>query len=198
MAADAPGAPHPPGRDVTRRAAQWWWLWAVLALATGAITVAAAGDFNIVDLELAGSLERADEIVTVGDLGPIRSAIYWDFAFLVFYGLALCTGSLWAGRQFRRGLGARLAPTIATVAALAATLDIVENLSMLGYLNSWGGWSGWTPLARTVAIAKFMLVFISIAYVLVGIGTWARRSLANRRRPAQAAPEDQATDGGGR
>lgn len=184
MAADAPGTPHPPGRDVARRAVQWWWLWAVLALATGAITVAAAGEFNIVDLELAGSVERADEIVTDGDLGPIRSAIYWDFAFLVFYGLALCAGSLWAGRQFRPGLGAKLGPPIATGAALAATLDIVENLSMLGYLNAWGGWFGWTPLARTVAIPKFMLVFISIAYVLAGIGIWALRSLANRRHQA--------------
>jgi hypothetical protein len=108
------------------------------------------------------------------------SAIYLDFVFLFFYGLALSTGSLWARRQFKGGVGSRLGIPVATAAVVAAVLDIVENLSMLGYLNGWADWSGWIPLARVVAIPKFLLVLISITYVLIGVGFWAFRSLTSR------------------
>jgi hypothetical protein len=181
MSADTSGAPHPAGDDAAPWAVRWWWLWVVLALATGAITVVAAGGFDIVDLELAGSVERANEAITGADLGAVRSAIYLDFAFLFFYGLALSTGSLWARRQFKGGVGSRLGIPVATAAVVAAVLDIVENLSMLGYLNGWADWSGWIPLARVVAIPKFLLVLISITYVLIGVGIWAFRSLTSRR-----------------
>ena len=53
---------------------------------------------------------------------------------------------------------------------------------MLGYLNGWGEWSGWIPLATAMAIPKFLLVVISVAYILIGIGIWAFGSLADRRR----------------
>ncbi len=151
-------------------------------MATGAITVAAAGTFNIVDLELAGTLERANEAVAATEPATIRSAIYWDFAFIIFYVLALCTGSVWTRQQFRDGFGSRIGVPIAAGAVVAGMLDIVENLSMLGYLYGWGDWSGWIPLAKAMAIPKFLLVFISITYVLIGITTWAFRSLADHSR----------------
>ena len=182
MSPDLPGPAHPRIHVVAQAAVRWWWLWAVLAMATGAITVSAAGTFNIVALELAGTLERANDAVAGTDPDTIRSAIFWDFVFVFFYALALCTGSLWTRRQLRSGFGSRVGVPIAIGAAIAGMLDIVENLSMLGYLNSWTEWSGWIPLAGAMAIPKFVLVFASIAYVLAGIGTWAFRWLAHHRR----------------
>ena len=181
MSADASGAPHPQDQDPLPFAVRWWWLWAVIAIMTGAATVAAADGFNIVDLELAGTLERADAVVSGANLAAIRSAIYLDFAFLCFYALALCTGSLWARRQFDGGFGESVGIPLAIGAVAAAALDIVENLSMLGYLNGWFDWSGWIPLAGAMAIPKFLLVFASVVYIFIGIGTWAFRSIADHR-----------------
>ncbi|MGB9357133.1 MAG: hypothetical protein WCC01_01120 [Acidimicrobiia bacterium] len=180
MSADASGAPHPPEHNALPRAARRWWLWAALALVTGAITVSAAGSFNIVDLELAGTLERADEVTAGTDPGTIRMAIYWDFVFIFSYVLALSSGSLWTRRQFPNGFGSKLGLPIAIGAVTAGVFDVVENLAMLGYLNGWGEWTGWIAVARAMAIPKFILVFISIAYILGGIGTWVFRRLSHR------------------
>lgn len=180
MHADVPKGADPSIHGPAQAAVRWWWLWAVLAMVTGAITVAAADGFNIVDLELAGILERADAVVIGANLAAIRSAIYWDFAFLCFYALALCTGSLWARQQFDGGFGESIGVPIAIGAVVAGMLDIVENVSMLGYLNGWADWSGWIPLAGTMAIPKFLLVFVSVIYILIGAGIWAFRSIADR------------------
>jgi hypothetical protein len=53
MATDTREAADPPIRPAGGAAVRWWWLWTVLAVATGAITISAANGFNIVDLELA-------------------------------------------------------------------------------------------------------------------------------------------------
>lgn len=182
MSADAAGTAKPPSQMALPWAVRWWLLWAALALVAGAVTIAAAVGFNIVDLELAGSVERADEVVANSDVDTIRLAIYWDFVFILSYSVALCTGSLWARRQFARGFGSSLGVPVAIGALVAAALDIVENMSMFGYLNGWGDWAGWIPVARAMAIPKFLLVFVSIAYILFGVGAWALGVLADRRR----------------
>jgi len=63
---------------------RWWGLWAVLALLAGGFTIAAADGFPIVDLELAWTVERADDVTRGADFDTIRSAIFWDFAFILF------------------------------------------------------------------------------------------------------------------
>lgn len=70
--------------------------------------MSAAGAFTVVDLDLAGTLERASEAVAGTDPATIRSAIYRDFTFISFFALALCTGSLWARRPLGDGLGSRI------------------------------------------------------------------------------------------
>ena len=182
MSDDAAGTANPLGQKALPWAVRWWWLWAAVALVAGAVTIAAAKGFNIVDLELAGSVERADEVVANTDVDTIRLAIYWDFVFILFYALALSTGSLWARRQFADGFGSSIGIPVACGALVAAALDIVENVSMLGYLNGWGDWTGWIPVARAMAIPKFLLVFVSIAYVLIGTAAWALGLLADRRQ----------------
>ncbi len=89
---------------------------------------------------------------------------------------------MWARRHFKSRLGSKAGLPVAIGAVVAGMFDIVEYLSMLGYPNGWGDWSGWIPLATAMAIPKFLLVVISVAYILIGIGIWAFGSLADRRR----------------
>ena len=81
--------------------------------------------------------------------------------------------------QFTNGFGSKLGLPIAIGAVIAGVFDIVENLAMLGYLNGWADWTGWIAVAGTMAIPKFILVFISIAYILIGVATWAFRSIVS-------------------
>ena len=151
------------------RLVDFWWLWAIAAIVAGAVTTAAARGFPIVDLELAGTVERADEVVRGFDLDTIRVAILWDFLFIFFYAPALFFGSLWARRQFGGDFGRRAGTVIAAGGLVAGAFDMIENVAMLGYLNDAGGWGGWPLLSAVMAIPKFILAFVAIVYILVGI-----------------------------
>lgn len=148
---------------------RWWWLWTVLALIAGAFTIAAADGFPIVDLELAWTAERADDVTRGADIGAVRSAILWDFAFIVLYAVALSTGALWARRQFRNPAGAAVGAVVAVGGIAAGIFDVVENLSMLGYLDDWGSWNGWIALAGAMAVPKFLLALTGVLYLSTGI-----------------------------
>lgn len=148
---------------------RWWWLWTIAALVAGGLTVAAADGFPIVDLELAWTVERANDVTRGADFDTIRSAILWDFAFILFYALALSTGALWARQQFHSLAGATVGTVIAAGGVVAGVLDVIENLSMLGYVNGWGDWSGWIALAGTMAVPKFLLAMAGVLYIVTGI-----------------------------
>jgi len=135
---------------------RWWWLWAILALIAGAITTAAAQGFPIVDLELAGTVERADAVMQGVPVDTVRSAILWDFLF---------TGALWAASRFTSRLVRRVAVVAAAGAILAGVFDVVENLAMLAYLD---GSTDWISLARVMAIPKFLLAGFAIMIILAG------------------------------
>ncbi len=147
-----------------------WWLWAIGALAAGAATTAAAQGFPIVDLELAVTAERADEVMRGADLDAVRAAILWDFLFIFFYAPALFLGSLWARRQFAGDLGRRAGTVIAAGGLVAGALDLVENVAMLAYLRDPGAWDGWNLLSAAMAIPKFILALVAVGYILLGIG----------------------------
>ncbi len=143
-----------------------WWLWAIAALVAGAVTTAAAQGFPIVELELAGTTDRVNEVMRGVDPGVVRSAILWDFLFIFFYAPALFFGSLWARRQFRGDAARKIGTVIAGGGLVAGALDMIENVAMLGYLS---GWSAWIPLSALMAIPKFALAFVAIIYILVGV-----------------------------
>jgi len=155
-----------------------WWLWAILALIAGAITTAAAQGFPIVDLELAGTVNRADAVVRHADAAVIRSAIWWDFLFILLYVSALTTGALWASVQFASEAMRRAGIVVAFGAIAAGLFDTIENLSMLLFLS---GREGWIPLARVMAIPKFFLALIAVVYILAGVTAMIVHRI---RRPA--------------
>jgi len=170
--------------ETLHRLVDFWWLWAIAALAAGAVTTAAAQGFPIVDLELAGTVERADEVVRGFDLDAIRASILWDFLFIFFYTPALFFGSLWARHQFKGDVGRRAGTVIAAGGLVAGALDMIENVAMLGYLNDVGGWGGWTLLSAVMAIPKFILAFVAIVYILVGIVLAIARGFSRDRTEA--------------
>ncbi|MFV9673257.1 MAG: hypothetical protein ACNYZH_08520 [Acidimicrobiia bacterium] len=157
-----------------------WWLWAIAALAAGAITTAAAQGFPIVELELAVTAERADEVMRGADIDAIQAAILWDFLFIFFYAPALFFGSLWARRQFSGDLGRRTGTVIAVGGLIAGALDLVENVAMLAYLRDPGAWDGWNLLSAAMAIPKFILVLVAVGYILLGIGLAIGRRVSRR------------------
>ncbi|MCL1693674.1 MAG: hypothetical protein M3096_08330 [Actinomycetia bacterium] len=156
-------------RDTLHWLVDLWWLWALAALAAGAVTTAAAQGFPIVDLELAWTAERADDVVRGVDLGVVRAAVVWDFLFILFYAPALFFGSLWARRQLAGDFGRRAGTVIAVGGLIAGVLDLIENVAMLAYLRDPNAWGGWNPLAAVMAIPKFILALVAIIYILTGI-----------------------------
>jgi hypothetical protein len=163
------------------RAIRYWWVWTIAALGAGALTTAAAQGFPIVELELAGTVARADAAVAGADLTVIRTAIVTDFLFIITYAPALFFGSLWASRRFSQGLWRSIGPVVAVGGLVAGGLDVIENLAMLGYLNGWGGWQGWPTLSAAMAVPKFILAFIAIVYIVVGIVVAGIQRVSRRR-----------------
>jgi hypothetical protein len=159
---------------------RFWWVWAIAALVAGAVTSAASQGFPIVELELAGTVARADEVIRGADLDAIQAAIVWDFLFIALYAPALFFGSLWAARQFHSSRRRSIGTAIGIGGLATGLLDVIENLAMLGYLNQWGGWDGWPTLSAVMAVPKFILALVAIVYILVGIAMAFIRKILGR------------------
>lgn len=138
---------------------------------------------GIVTFELAGSQDRADEILAEwGDDGrdAAREQLLVDFAFLIAYGTFLVLAvaavrdlSSRRGRTRLAGVGAAIVP----FGALAAAFDAAENACLLAVLD--GAGQVFPVLAFVFAATKFALLVAAIAYLAVGIALNLRR-----RRPA--------------
>jgi hypothetical protein len=128
---------------------------------------------GIVAFELAGSQERADEILAEwGDAGrdAAREQLTIDFAFLIAYGtfltLAVAAVRDRSRRQGRRRLAA-VGAVVVPFGAAAAAFDAVENACLLAVLGESG--SAFPVLAAIFAAIKFALLVAAIAYLVVGI-----------------------------
>ena len=162
---------------------------AVLSLVIGAVLVALdrrmvnAGGPGIVGFELAGSEDRASEILAEwGDDGidAAKASLWLDYAYIVAYGTFLVLAAA-ATRDLaeRRGWD-RLAAfglPVMTFAAAAAAFDAIEDVGLLLAVNQHGG--ALAPrLAQVCAILKFALLAVTIAYLLTGLAMrfrWRRR-----------------------
>jgi hypothetical protein len=137
---------------------------------------------GMVTFELAGSQERADEILDEwGDSGQdaARESLLIDFAFLLAYGtfLTLAVAAVRDGLS-RRGQSrlAVVGTIVVSFGAIAAAFDAMENACLLLVLD--GGGHAFPVLASIFAATKFAFVVGAIAYLIVGIALSLRRSLA--------------------
>ncbi len=128
---------------------------------------------GIVAFELAGSQERADEILADwGDAGrdAAREQLLIDFAFMLAYGtfLTLAVAAV-RDRLGRRGWTrlAAIGAVVVPFGAAAAAFDAVENACLLAVLSESG--SAFPTLAAIFAAIKFALLAAAIAYLLAGL-----------------------------
>jgi hypothetical protein len=136
---------------------------------------------GIVAFELAGSQDRADEILAEwGSEGEdaARQQLLIDFAFLIAYGMFLVLAVTAVRDRLGRRGWRRLAAAGAVVVPLGATaaaFDGLENACLLAVLGEAG--PAFPTLAAIYAANKFALLVAAIAYLLVGL------ALSLRRRP---------------
>ena len=132
------------------------------------------GGESIVDFELAGSVDRADEILAKwrdeGVVDDAKRIQLFDLIYPLIYAAALAGGCLAAAGAWGRAGRPRLAVAgiaMAWVATAAAVFDYVENLG-LG-VSLWDEpATPWPQLAYVAAVLKFAGIYSSLAYVLSG------------------------------
>jgi hypothetical protein len=162
---------------------------AIAALVIGGVLVALdarmmnSGGPGIVGFELAGTEDRATEILTDwGEDGTdaAKASLWLDYAYIIAYGTFLILAAA-ATRDLARRRGwdhmASLGRAAMTLAATAAAFDAIENVGLLLAVNGHGGELA-PRLAQICAILKFALLVVTIAYLLAGL------ALRFRRRPA--------------
>jgi hypothetical protein len=175
---------------MTRRT--WLWVTGVAALALFAVLavidrkLADTGGPGIVPFELAGTRDRAQEILS--DWGAkgrddARLSLWLDYAYIVAYAtfFALAVAAL---RDMARDRGwrrfARAGAVIVAFPIAAGVCDAFENAFLLLVV---GGHEGLAPAATTFALAKFALSITSTVYILASlVRRWVARS-GDRKRP---------------
>ena len=132
------------------------------------------GGKSIVDFELAGSVERAEEILATwraeGVVDDAKAIQTFDLLYPLIYAAALAGGCLAAAAAWGRARRPRLAAAgiaMAWVACAAAGFDYVENLG-LG-VSLWDEpATPWPQLAFVAAVLKFAAIGLSLLYAVSG------------------------------
>jgi hypothetical protein len=159
----------------------------LLAMAPAEGRMKDTGGPGIAAFELAGSQDRADEILAEwGEQGrdAARESLWIDFGFVLSFGTFL-TLALISMRDLARRRGWRRLAAIGGVVflfgALAAACDAAEDVCLLLTLE--GAGPALPLLARTFATAKFTLLAIAIAYLLAVLAM----RLVSRGEPTEAS-----------
>ena len=169
--------------------------WLILFLGVGALQLPALGRMagrgvDIIEFELMWtSTEALRNTLLLGDAGlsAARQQLFIDFAYLVIYGVLLWKGCLLLGaRAGRRAVGwvTRSARTFAWAGVIAAVCDAVENVALL--LITYGHTAQpWPAVASGYASAKFVLLGVTVLFLVVGLFATLRR---DRPGPGDAEP----------
>ncbi len=132
------------------------------------------GGKSIIDFELAGSVDEADEILATwqaeGVIDQAEAIQTFDLIYPLIYAAAiagLCIAAAGAWDRAGRPSLARAGVAMAWVAFAAAGFDYVENLG-LG-ISLWDEpASPWPQVALVAAVLKFACIYLSLAYAVSG------------------------------
>jgi hypothetical protein len=133
------------------------------------------GGESIVEFELAGSVERAEEILATWRaeevLDEAKAIQVFDLLYPLVYAAALAGCCLAAAGVWQRAERPRLANAgiaMAWVAFAAAGFDYIENLGLA--VSLWGDpASPWPQLAFAAALLKFAAIYGALLYALSGL-----------------------------
>src|SRR3954452_6714648 len=132
-----------------------------------------SGGPGIVGFEFAGTQDRAAEIrADWGDRGTdaAKASLWIDFAYIVAYGTFFVLAA-WATRDLAEQRGwtrmAALGLAVIPFAAAAAAFDAIEDVGLLLAINDRGGDVA-PRLAQVCASLKFLLIAVTIAYLVAG------------------------------
>lgn len=126
---------------------------------------------SIVDFELAGSVDKATDIITAwSPLERIHAgfSLGFDYLYMPIYATTIALACVWAATVARSGAWKPIGLALAWGLWLAALFDAIENLALIG--NLFG-----TPLepypqiAALCATLKFGLIVLGLLYVVVGV-----------------------------
>jgi hypothetical protein len=149
----------------------------MVALAwVGRPLITSAAPNGIVSYEFAGSVIKADEILSSwGEAGRLHAAfsLGLDFFYIVFYLLSITLACQWAGEVLgRRGWSlAGIAIPLIWGVCLAGGLDGIENLALTRMLLVEVS-SPWPQLAAICATGKFLLIAFGLLYAIYGGLAW--------------------------
>lgn len=153
---------------------------ALVAIAGMGRSAPALKPFTIVDLEVAGTVPRAQKMLkTWGEAGKAaaRANIGWDFLFIPGYaltvaGLGLATLPA-VGHAFGAQPPSALAVAVFAIPVAAAVADVGEDVLMLVTLGAGETKGRIVSATRTLAGLKFRLIGVVIAWnLLVGVPAW--------------------------
>jgi hypothetical protein len=158
------------------------------------ITVLAAvasplpADATIVDFELAGSVERAQEILAIwrreGVVDDAKAIQLLDLVYPLIYGAALagaCVAGAGAWKRAGRPGPAAAGIALAWVATAAIAFDYVENVGLA--VSLWGDpASPWPELAAVAGALKFAGTALGLVYTLATLVTAPLRRSPRTRR----------------
>jgi hypothetical protein len=133
------------------------------------------GGESIIEFELAGSVDRANEILDTwraeGVLDDAKAIQIFDLVYPLIYAAALAGGCVAAAGAWRRRGRARLAAAgiaMAWLAFAAAGFDYVENAGLA--VSLWDEpASPWPQIAFGAAVLKFAAIAVTLLYGLSGI-----------------------------
>lgn len=133
------------------------------------------GEAGVVGFELAGSPERAAEIVgsweAIGERATAAFQLGLDYLYAPLYAIAIAGACLAVGDRLRRAGRNRIAaaaPTLAWLALAAALFDLIENSALAVSLLD-KPVSPWPELALGFASAKFALLALTLGFALAGL-----------------------------
>src|SRR4051812_29996651 len=173
---------------------------AVLPTLLGAITKPlhedATGE-SIVDFELAGSVDRANDILDAWEhedvIDDAKAIQVFDLVYPLIYSFALaglCVAAAGAWRRRGQVGWGRIGIAMAWVAFAAAAFDYLENVGLM--ISLWDEpHSPWPQISKAAAIVKFALIYAALAYALTGIVAWVlsrRGSRPGSGRPRKRSP----------
>ena len=148
---------------------------AALPVVLNAIAPPLPAGNDIVAFELAGSVDRADEILAVwrdkGVVGRAKAIQLTDLVYPLVYAAALagaCVAAAGAWARAGKPRAATAGVALAWLAFAAAGFDYVENLGLA--VSLWDEpASPWPQIALVAAAAKFTAIGVTLLYAVAGL-----------------------------